>query len=88
MIKLCKFLPNSFHLTLKGKSIFLRGIKRHGSNDVLPRSPYHVLDPSPWPILMAVGLWGVAITFICWANGVPCNFLLLGAVVAAIVVYG
>ena len=58
------------------------------AHEGIPRSPYHVLDPSPWPILIVVGLWGIAITFICWANGVPCNFLLLGALVAAIVVYG
>ena len=82
---------------LTSKRLFT-GIKNHSPNfmytrlryssHILPRSPYHVLDPRPWPVLIAIGLWGLAITFICWANGVPCNRLLLGAVIAAMVVYG
>ena len=81
MIKLFEFKPYRQH----SNYIYTRNRKAH---EGLPRSPYHVLDPSPWPILIVVGLWGLAITFICWANGVPCNFLILGALVTVIVVYG
>nr|YP_008757795.1 cytochrome c oxidase subunit III [Ostrea lurida]AGM48338.1 cytochrome c oxidase subunit 3 [Ostrea lurida] len=88
MMKLYSLTSKKLFSGFKNQSSnFTHSSLRHSSH-MLPRSPYHILDPSPWPVLMAIGLWGLAMTFICWANGVPCNSLLLGAVIAAMVVYG
>nr|YP_009160540.1 cytochrome c oxidase subunit III [Crassostrea gasar]AKQ78436.1 cytochrome c oxidase subunit III [Crassostrea gasar] len=41
-----------------------------GCHTSIVRTPYHVVDPSPWPLLMGGSIWGVAVMFICWANSV------------------
>jgi len=32
----------------------------------MPRHPFHIVDPSPWPILTAINCFGVAMGFIRW----------------------
>ena len=35
------------------------------------RTPYHVVDPRPWPVLIGICLWSVAVTFISWVYYIP-----------------
>lgn len=54
----------------------------------IPRTPFHIVDPSPWPVLIRIGLWGLATIFICWVNKVDYGQLFWGVLIIAITVYG
>jgi cytochrome c oxidase subunit 3 len=39
--------------------------------------PYHLVDGSPWPLLMALALLGFAVTVVSWLTGFPQSLLSL-----------
>nr|YP_003541099.1 cytochrome c oxidase subunit III [Crassostrea iredalei]ACO40216.1 cytochrome c oxidase subunit 3 [Crassostrea iredalei] len=66
-----KILSNSVEFSICFK-------KNIHSYKVAVRTPYHVVDPSPWPMLMGANLWGIAAMFICWVNQISFDNLYWG----------
>nr|ACO40180.1 cytochrome c oxidase subunit 3 [Crassostrea ariakensis]AIM52306.1 cytochrome c oxidase subunit III [Crassostrea ariakensis]AIM52319.1 cytochrome c oxidase subunit III [Crassostrea ariakensis] len=53
-------------------------IKTGFKRKAIIRTPYHVVDPSPWPMIMGANLWGIAAMFICWVNQISFDNLYWG----------
>lgn len=52
--------------------INLKGLMRHGSGSAdgrVARTGYHLVDPSPWPILVRAGVINEAASFIRFVHG-------------------
>ena len=58
MKRVNKILSNSVEFRI----CFKKNIHRY---KVAVRTPYHVVDPRPWPMLIGANLWGIAAMFIC-----------------------
>lgn len=75
-----KRASNKFLVSAKGfAAYFFRGKQSvvYYRTSVV-RTPYHVVDPRPWPIIMGANLWGVAAMFICWVNEIRLGSLYWG----------
>ena len=44
----------------------------------MPRHPFHIVDPSPWPILAALSAFAVAAGFIRLFHDKDCRLLIWG----------
>lgn len=53
-------------------------IKTGFKRKAIIRTPYHVVDPRPWPIIIGANLWGIAAIFICWVNQIRFDNLYWG----------
>jgi cytochrome c oxidase subunit III len=52
------------------------------SNETVPH-PYHLVEPSPWPALGAIGAWALAIGAVSYFHGASLLWILPGALIVA-----